>query len=87
MKNKFNYDVVIVGGGISGAYLSHKLKSQGIKTVILEKSNTLGGRLSTKPVGSNLADYGCQYLNPKTIELKNLIETLEKKSLLYTIEI
>ena len=85
--NKFNFDIVIVGGGISGSYLAHKFTLKGLKTIILEKSNKLGGRLSTKSVGSNLADYGCQYLNPYTKELKKLVKLLEQKSLLHAVEI
>ena len=81
------FDVIVIGGGLSGSYLSYKLKNQGLNTLIIEKSKTIGGRLCTKPVGESFADYGCQYLDPKTDELKKLISVLEKKSLVKKINI
>ena len=40
-----------------------------------------------KPVGSGMADYGCQYISPKSEELISLVSLLEKKSLLKKIKI
>ena len=46
------YDVLIVGGGISGLYLNYKLlKSKKCrKTLLVEKYDVLGGRIQTKHV-------------------------------------
>ena len=42
------YEVAIVGGGISGLYCAKKLKDSGVKSiVVLERSNRWGGRLDT----------------------------------------
>jgi len=81
------HDVIIVGGGISGSYLAFKLKEEFQDILIIEKSKVLGGRLCTKPVGYGMADYGCQYINPKSEELISLVHLLNKKSLLKRIEI
>ena len=81
------HDVIIVGGGISGSYLAFKLKEEFQDILIIEKSKVLGGRLCTKPVGYGMADYGCQYINPKSKELISLVHLLKKKSLLKKIEI
>ena len=67
-----NFDVIIVGAGLSGSYLAKKINELGLNALIIEKSKSIGGRFSTKPVGRGLADYGCQYLKPKTKELSNL---------------
>ena len=77
-----NFDVIIVGAGLSGSYLARKIKELGLNTLIIEKSKGIGGRFSTKPVGSGLADYGCQYLKPKTKELSELIQSLKNKNLI-----
>ena len=82
MKNSA-HDVIIVGGGISGSYLAFKLKEEFQDILIIEKSKVLGGRLCTKPVGYGIADYGCQYINPKSEELISLVHLLNKKSLSY----
>ena len=81
------YDVIIVGGGISGSYLAFKFKEEFHDILIIEKSKVLGGRLCTKPVGYGMADYGCQYINPKSDELISLVRLLNKKSLLKKVEI
>ena len=86
MKNSV-HDVIIVGGGISGSYLAFKLKEEFQDILIIEKSKVLGGRLCTKPVGYGMADYGCQYINPKSDELISLVHLLNKKSLLKRVEI
>ena len=44
-KTLSNPDVVIVGAGVAGLYMLHKLNSMGLKTVVLEKSDELGGCL------------------------------------------
>ena len=77
-----NFDVIIVGAGLSGSYLARKIKELGLNTLIIEKSKGIGGRFSTKPVGSGLADYGCHYLKPKTKELSELIQSLKNKNLI-----
>ena len=76
------FDVIIVGSGLAGSYLARKLHLRGFNTLIIEKSKSIGGRLSTKPVGSGLADYGCQYLIPKTEQLSTLIQELETKKII-----
>ena len=40
-----HYDIIIVGGGISGLYLSYKINNK--KVLLIEKSNNLGGRIFT----------------------------------------
>ena len=86
MKNGV-HDIIIIGGGLSGSYLAFKLKEKFQDILIIEKSKVLGGRLCTKPVGPGMADYGCQYINPKSEELISLVSLLEKKSLLKKIKI
>ena len=75
------YEVVIIGAGISGSYLAKILNEKKIRVLIIEKSKSVGGRFSTKNVGAGLADYGCQYISPKSEVLKNVILDLLKKKL------
>jgi predicted NAD/FAD-dependent oxidoreductase len=73
------YDVIIIGAGLSGSFIARKINRSGFKTLLIEKSTIIGGRFSTKSVGEGIADYGCQYLSPKSIDLSNLIEELGNK--------
>ena len=81
------FDVIIIGAGISGSYLAKILKEKKITVLIIDKSKSLGGRFSTKPVGLGIADYGCQYILPKSEILKHLMLELFKKKLLKEIKI
>ncbi len=38
-----NYDVIVVGGGISGMSFTHYATKADYKTLVLEKSNRNGG--------------------------------------------
>ena len=76
------FDIIIVGAGLSGSYLAKKINGLGLNALIIEKSKNIGGRFATKPVGRGLADYGCQYLKPKTKELSGLIQDLKNKNLI-----
>ncbi len=76
------FDIIIVGAGLSGSYLAKKVHELGLNVLIIEKSKGIGGRFSTKPVGKGIADYGCQYLRPKTKELSDLIHDLKDKNLI-----
>ena len=60
------FDVIIVGAGMSGTFMSSLLREKRKNVLILEKSSGIGGRMSTKPIGSQIVDYGCQYIKPKT---------------------
>ena len=40
--------VIIIGSGIAGISASLKLKSYGIYSIILDKGNFIGGRISTR---------------------------------------
>ena len=42
------YDHIVVGGGISGLFMTYKLSQTGKDILLLESTNQLGGRLLTK---------------------------------------
>ena len=42
-----NYDIVIVGGGISGLFVAYKLCETNLNILLIEKSSSLGGRIHT----------------------------------------
>lgn len=55
-------DVVIVGAGFSGLVLSLFLKEQGLRSIILEKSDRIGGRARTLYCEGNTLELGTCYL-------------------------
>ena len=53
------YDVVIIGGGISGLYVAYKLLKRGdLRVLILEKGGELGGRVFTYSDDNMTVDAG-----------------------------
>ena len=48
MEQPTNYDVIIIGGGIAGLTAALHLAERGLKPLILEADERIGGRLSAK---------------------------------------
>ncbi len=75
MKNSINYDLVIVGGGTSGCAAAYVASNLGLKTLLVEKNNFLGGLMSgglVVPVmKSSVEDINCNYY-------KKLVEAAKK---------
>ena len=70
-----NYDVLILGGGTSGCACAYMCAKLGLKTLLVEKNNFLGGLMTgglVVPVmKSSIDDINCEYY-------KKLVETLKK---------
>ena len=60
-------------------------KEVGVLALRVQASD--GGRLSTKPIGSQIVDYGCQYIKPKTAVSVHLSNKLENLGLLSEINL
>ena len=71
--------VIIIGSGIAGISSSLKLKSYGINSIILDKGNFIGGRISTREVkigsSSSYFFHGAQFFTTKDSEFNELVQT------------
>ena len=47
MSVKKDYDCIVIGGGISGLYVAYRLLRSGLRVLVLEKGDRLGGRVFT----------------------------------------
>ena len=47
MSVKKDYDCIVIGGGISGLYVAYRLLRSGLRVLVLEKGERLGGRVFT----------------------------------------
>jgi len=68
-------EVIIIGGGIAGLTTAYKLKRHGIKALVLEASDRLGGRIYTKTDAKHLLELGATWVFQDPV-LKQLIKDL-----------
>jgi len=74
-----SYDIVIVGGGISGLFLAYKLADTGLNILILEKEKEFGGRVHTIYKNGYQYESGAARFNDKHNKLLTLIHELGLK--------
>ena len=80
-----NYDVIIIGGGLSGIKAFINLKKNGLNALIIEKSSYLGGRAFSfeDPLTGNFIDNGQHVIVGACKEYLNLLkETNNSENLL-----
>ncbi|MCU0550760.1 MAG: FAD-dependent oxidoreductase [Leptolyngbya sp. Prado105] len=70
------FEIAIVGAGMSGLTCAQLLHQAGYKVVVLDKSRGLGGRMATRRLHGTYADHGVCYLKPKSDEFQNLLHHL-----------
>lgn len=68
-----NWDVIVVGAGISGLSARKQAKSQGYQVLTLEKSRGLGGRAATRRSDGIAFDFGAQFFSVKGPEFQSLL--------------
>ncbi len=71
------YDIVIVGGGISGLFLAYKLSETNLEVLLLEKDKNLGGRIHTSVDKDIQYECGAGRFNEKHEKLISLIHELK----------
>ncbi|MEL7029673.1 MAG: FAD-dependent oxidoreductase, partial [Pseudomonadota bacterium] len=57
-----DYDVIVIGGGMAGASAARETARSGLRTVLLEARNRLGGRTYYAPFGDHNIELGANYL-------------------------
>ena len=70
---------LIIGAGVAGLTLAHRLGAADQPFLILEKSERPGGRLATRTTPHGSADHGAQYLTAKTPAFQGVLATLEER--------
>ncbi|UXH42447.1 FAD-dependent oxidoreductase [Rossellomorea vietnamensis] len=68
------YEVIIIGGGLSGIMAARTLMENGVEVLIVEKSRSVGGRLATRRIGEGKADHGAQFFTVRSPELQEDVE-------------
>ncbi|MBU3716207.1 MAG: FAD-dependent oxidoreductase [Candidatus Nanopelagicaceae bacterium] len=81
--------VIVVGAGWAGLNAARVLNDAGFLVKVLEKSDRVGGRITSDYVDGFILDRGFQVINPKYAELKEtgVIDSIEINSLPKGLEI
>ena len=84
MNNKtLKYDVVIFGGGTSGCSCAYNCAKQGLKTLLIEKRNHLGGLMTSGLVvpvmKSSVDNLNCDYYKKIIKVAKNIMHNIHIK--------
>ena len=75
-----SYDIVIVGGGISGLFLAYKLADTDLNILVLEKEKEFGGRVHTIYKNGYQYECGAARFSNKHNKLITLLHELDLKS-------
>lgn len=65
-------DVIVVGAGLSGLTVAHRLARADVRVSVLEARDRLGGRAWRLPVGDAFFDAGCEALDHEHTALRKL---------------
>lgn len=59
------YDLIVIGGGLSGLQAAYTAKQAGLSVAVLEARNRVGGKVWTVPLasGRGFADLGAAWVN------------------------
>jgi len=69
-------DVVVVGAGISGLAAAYRLRAHGLKPLVVEQSDRIGGRMRTDRIGGYNIDAGVTILGRRYRRMRALVREL-----------
>ncbi len=69
-------DVVVVGAGISGLAAAYRLRAHGLKPLVVEQSDRIGGRMRTDRIGGYNIDASVTILGRRYRRMRALVREL-----------
>lgn len=80
-------DVIVIGSGMAGATVAHRLRAAGASVIVLDKARGSGGRMSSKRVslGGDLSvtvDLGCPAIEAKSPDFQDFLKSFIADGLL-----
>jgi oxygen-dependent protoporphyrinogen oxidase len=72
----FDADVIVVGAGISGLAAAYRLRAHGLKPLVIEQSDRVGGRMRTDRIGGYNIDAGVTILGRRYRRMRAIVHEL-----------
>ncbi|HBH29395.1 MAG: FAD-dependent oxidoreductase [Desulfofustis sp. PB-SRB1] len=72
-------EVAIVGAGMAGLAAAQDLLRAGVRTIVVEKSRGLGGRVASRRFGEALIDHGAQFSTARTQRYRILLSQWQEQ--------
>ena len=69
-----NDDVVVIGAGMAGLTAARALAEAGLKVLVIEAQDRIGGRILTRHVGEEAIELGAEFVHGRPPELWALID-------------
>lgn len=71
----YNYDVLVIGGGLAGLSSARQLKSAGVSVAVLEARDRIGGRLFSQRLDTgHTIDLGAQFIGDAQRRISALVD-------------
>ena len=74
MTKNTTVDVVVVGAGMAGLTAARAMAKAGLKVLVVEAQDRIGGRIWTRHVGDEAIELGAEFVHGRPPELWALIE-------------
>src|SRR5580692_7972523 len=68
------HDVVVVGVGMAGLTAARALAEAGLKVLVVEAQDRIGGRILTRHIGEEAIELGAEFIHGRPPELWALID-------------
>jgi len=62
-------DVIVIGAGMAGLTAARALAEAGLKVLIIEAQDRIGGRIWTKHIGDEAIELGAEFIHGRPPEL------------------
>lgn len=68
------FDVLVIGAGLSGLLAARTLHAGGARVLVLDKARGVGGRMATRRIDTHTADHGAQFFTAHDPRFRALVD-------------
>ena len=69
-----HYDLLIIGTGIAGLAAGRMAQQAGLKVMLIDKGQRVGGRVSTRRIDGFVFNHGAQFTTSRSADFGNILQ-------------